>query len=45
MPGANKETDAKKLRRARSGHSQRASAKPIAEAYKATTKKSEGRNE
>ena len=36
------ETDAKKRRRARSGHSQRASAKPTAEADKATTKKERG---
>ena len=36
------ETDAKKRRRARSGHSQRASAKPTAEADKATTKKEQG---
>ena len=41
--GANKETDANKRRRARSGHSQRASAKPTAEAYKATTKKERGK--
>ena len=37
--GANNETDANKRRRARSGHSQRAAAKPTAKAYKATTKK------
>ena len=36
------ETDAKKRRKARSGHSQRASAKPTAEADKATTKKERG---
>ena len=42
-PGANKETDANKRRTARSGHSQRASAKPTAEAYKATTKKERGK--
>ena len=42
-PGANKETDAKKRRRARSGQSHRASAKPTAEAYKATTKKERGK--
>ena len=40
--GANNETDAKKRWRARSGHSQRVSAKPTAEAYKATTKKEPG---
>ena len=43
MPGANKETDANKRRRARSGHGQRASAKPTAEADKATTKKERGK--
>ena len=37
--GANNETDANKRRRALAGHSQRASAKPTAEVYKATTKK------
>ena len=37
--GSINETDAKKRLRARSGHSQRASAKPTAEADKATTKK------
>ena len=36
------ETDAKKRLRARSGHSQRASAKPTTEADKATTKKERG---
>ena len=41
--GANKETDANKRRRARSGHSQRESAKPTAEADKATTKKERGK--
>ena len=41
--GANNETDANKRRRARSGHSQRASAKPTAEAYKTTTKKERGK--
>ena len=41
--GANNETDANKRRRARSGHSQRASAKPTTEAYKATTKKERGK--
>ena len=40
--GSTNETDAKKRRRARSGHSQRASAKPTAEADKATTKKERG---
>ena len=43
--GANNETDANKRRRVRSGYSQRASAKPAAEAYKATTKKERGRND
>ena len=42
-PGSNNETDAKKRRRARPGHSQRASAKPTAEADKATTKKERGK--
>ena len=40
--GSNSETDAKKRQRARSGHRQRASAKPTAEADKATTKKERG---
>ena len=40
--GSINETDAKKWRRARSGHSQRASAKPAAEVDKATTKKERG---
>ena len=43
VTGANNETDANKRRMARSGHSQRASAKPTAEAYKATTKKERGK--
>ena len=42
VTGLTNETDAKKRRRARSGHSQRASAKPTAEADKATTKKERG---
>ena len=42
-PGSNNETDAKKRRRPRPGHSQRASAKPTAEADKATTKKERGK--
>ena len=41
--GANHETDAKKRRRVRPGQSQRASAKPTAEADKATTKKERGK--
>ena len=41
--GANNETDANKRRRARSEYSQGASAKPTAEAYKATTKKERGK--
>ena len=40
--GSINETDAKKRLRARSGHSQKASAKPTAEADKATTKKERG---
>ena len=40
--GSINDTDAKKLLKARSGHSQRASAKPTAEADKATTKKEQG---
>ena len=40
--GSINKTDAKKRRRARSGHSQRASAKPTTEADKATTKKERG---
>ena len=40
--GSINETDAKKWLRARSGHSQRVSAKPTAEADKATTKKERG---
>ena len=40
--GSINETDAKKRLRAHSGHSQRASAKPTAEADKATTKKERG---
>ena len=40
--GSINDTDAKKRLRARSGHSQRASAKPTAEADKATTKKEQG---
>ena len=40
--GSINETDAKKRLRARSGHSQRVSAKPTAEADKATTKKERG---
>ena len=40
--GSINETDAKKRLRARSGHSQRASAKPTAEVDKATTKKERG---
>ena len=40
--GTTNETDAKKRLRARSGHSQRASAKPTAETDKATTKKERG---
>ena len=43
MPGFNNETDAKKRRRVRPGQSQRASAKPTAEADKATTKKERGK--
>ena len=42
VTGSINETDAKKRRRARSGHSQRASAKPTAEVDKATTKKEWG---
>ena len=42
MTGLTNETDTKKRRSARSGHSQRASAKPTAEADKATTKKERG---
>ena len=41
--GSINDTDAKKRLRARSGHSQRASAKPTAEADKATTKKERAR--
>ena len=40
--GSTNETDAKKPRRACTGHSQKASAKPTAEADKATTKKERG---
>ena len=40
--GSTNETDAKKRRRARSGHSQRASARPSAEADKDTTYKERG---
>ena len=40
--GSINETDTKKRLRARSGHSQRASVKPTAEADKATTKKEQG---
>ena len=40
--GSINDTDAKKQLRARSGHSQRASAKPTAEADKETTKKERG---
>ena len=42
VTGSINDTDAKKRLRARSGHSQRASAKPTAEADKATTKKERG---
>ena len=42
-PGSNNKTDAKKRRRARPGHSQRASAKPTAETDKTTTKKERGK--